>query len=83
MTGAWSLRVTRWNQHGIRWRELSAAELMWLTYTETLEYLKHESPGQVRRFLTNMRDWDELRAWDNQQMRDRASDGGVGDAYSG
>jgi hypothetical protein len=73
--------VTSWNERGIRWRELSAGEILWMVHSETIRHLAAESPAQVRRYLNQTRDWEMLREWDNKRMSDRASDGGAGDAH--
>lgn len=46
-----------------------------MIYEETLETLKDQRPGQVRRFLMAMGDDERLRAWDNSKLRERDNDG--------
>lgn len=56
---------------GIRWREFSASEVLWLVHTSTLEQLKEDKPSQVRRYLTDTKDYTALREWDNSQMKEQ------------
>ena len=44
--------VTSWNINGVRWRELSFTEILWLAHTSTIETLKEDKPHQVRLYLT-------------------------------
>lgn len=62
--------MTSWNLNGVRWREMSATEIMWLVHTTTLDQLKEESPSKVRLYLTQMKDYDALRDWDVSRMKD-------------
>lgn len=54
----------------MRWRELSAVEILWLAHTSTLEKLKEDKPKQVRLYLTQTKDYTALREWDLSQMKD-------------
>lgn len=62
--------VTAWNQSGVRWREMSFAEMLWLVHTTTLQNLKEEQPHKVRLYLTQTRDYTALREWDKSQLKD-------------
>lgn len=54
----------------MRWRELSATEILWLAHTSTIERLKTDKPHQVRLYLTQTKDYTALREWDLSQMKD-------------
>lgn len=69
----WLTYATAWTKQAIPWREMSVPELVRLAYTDTLTYLKAEEPKKVRRFLTDMGDIDELRAWDVAQLKSTPS----------
>lgn len=64
--------VTSWNMNGIRWRDFSFAELLWLAHTTTLQRLQEDKPNQVRLYLTQTRDYAALREWDKSQIKDSA-----------
>lgn len=66
----WIAIVTSWNVNGVRWRELSFVEILWLAHTSTLEKLKEDNPRQVRMYLTQVKDYTALREWDMAQMKD-------------
>lgn len=65
--------VTNWNLSGVRWREFSLAEMMWVVHISTLQQMKEDSPGQVRRYLTQMKDYTALRDWDKEQMKEAST----------
>lgn len=52
---------------------MSVPELIRLAYSDTVAYLKAEEPKKVRRFLMDMGDVEELRAWDLSQMKSTVS----------
>jgi len=60
---------------------MGAVEILWMFHTDTIVNLAQNKKSQVRRYLNDTRDYVTLREWDNQQMSDRASDGGRGDGY--
>lgn len=62
--------VTSWNMNGVRWRELSFVEILWLAHTTTIERMKEDKPHQVRLYLTQTKDYTALREWDRSQMKD-------------
>lgn len=62
--------VTSWNLNGVRWRELSFTEILWLAHTTTIERMKEEKPHQVRLYLNQTKDYTALREWDKSQMKD-------------
>gem|GEM_PF-1798578 len=66
----WIELITGWNQNGVRWRELSGAEILWMVHLNTIENLKNEKPAQVRMYLTSLKDYTALREWDNARMKD-------------
>lgn len=56
--------------NGVRWREFSFAELLWVAHTNTIESLKADKPHQVRMYLNQTKDYTALREWDKSQMKD-------------
>lgn len=62
--------VTSWNSSGVRWRDFSFAEILWLAHSTTIERLKEDKPHQVRLYLTQTKDYTALREWDKSQMKD-------------
>jgi hypothetical protein len=62
--------VTSWNLNGVRWRELSFTEILWLAHTATIAGLKEDNPRQVRMYLTQTKDYTALREWDKSQLKD-------------
>ena len=70
--GNWISLITGWNLSGVRWREFSFAELIWVAHTSTLQRLKEDKPNQVRMYLTQTKDYTALREWDKSQMKDSA-----------
>lgn len=62
--------ITSWNMNGVRWRELSFVEILWLAHTATIERMKEDKPHQVRLYLTQTRDYTALREWDLSQMKE-------------
>lgn len=66
----WMSLVTSWNLNGVRWREFSLAEIIWMVHTTALEHMKQENPGGVRLYLTQVRDYTALREWDTSRMKD-------------
>lgn len=46
------------------------AEVMWLVHTTTIQRMKQDSPHQLRRYLTSVKDYTALREWDKSQMKD-------------
>lgn len=64
--------VTSWNMNGVRWRDLSFVEILWLAHITTIERLKEDKPHQVRMYLTQTKDYTALREWDRSQMKDSA-----------
>lgn len=56
--------------NGIRWREFSLAELLWIAHTTTIQQLKEDKPSQVRRYLTQTKDYTALTEWDKSQLKD-------------
>jgi hypothetical protein len=67
----WITLVTSWNVNGIRWRDLSFAEILWLAHLNTIDRLKEEKPHQVRLYLTQTKDYTALREWDKSQMKEK------------
>lgn len=57
---------------GLRWKEWSLAELLWVVHSTTTAHLKEESPHKVRLYLTQTKDYTVLREWDNSQMKDKS-----------
>lgn len=55
---------------GIRWREFSLAEMLWIAHTTTIQHLKEDKPNQVRLYLTQTKDYTALREWDKSQLKD-------------
>ncbi len=66
----WVNLITSWNLNGIRWRDFSFAEMLWMAHSTTIERLKEDKPQQVRLYLTQTKDYTALREWDKSQMRD-------------
>lgn len=66
----WVSTVVNWNLNGVKWREFSAAEMLWMVHTNTIQNLKEDKPSQVRLYLTKTRDYTALREWDVSQMKD-------------
>lgn len=66
----WISLVTGWNLNGVRWREFSFVEILWMVHLSTIEQLKESKPGQVRLYLTQTKDYTALREWDRSQMKD-------------
>lgn len=64
--------VTSWNLEGVRWREFSFAEILWMVHINTIERLKEDKPNQVRMYLNQTKDYTALREWDKSQMKDSA-----------
>lgn len=64
--------VTGWNLTGVRWRDCSLVELLWLIHSNVLNNLKEERPQQVRSYLTEVKDYAALREWDNSRMKDNS-----------
>lgn len=62
--------VTSWNMQGVRWREFSFAEILWLAHITTIEKMKEDKPHKVRLYLTQTKDYTALREWDRSQMKD-------------
>lgn len=62
--------VTSWNLNGVRWREFSAVEIIWLVHTTTVEWMKVDRPQSVRMYLNQTRDYTALREWDKSRMSD-------------
>lgn len=58
--------------NGVRWRDLSFVEILWLAHITTIERLKEDKPHQVRMYLTQTKDYTALREWDRSQMKDSA-----------
>lgn len=58
--------------NGVRWRDLSFVEILWLAHTTTTERLKQDKPHQVRLYLSQTKDYTALREWDRSQMKDSA-----------
>ena len=56
--------------NGVRWRDFSFTEIIWLAHLSTLERLKEEKPQQVRLYLNQTKDYTALREWDKSQMKD-------------
>lgn len=61
---AWPEYVTAWNRSGIRWRDMSAVELLWLAHVNQFEYLAENRRSGVRRYLLDSGDLVRLRQWD-------------------
>lgn len=57
---------------GVKWREFSAVELIWVAHTNTLQALKEDKPQQVRLYLSQTKDYTALREWDKSQMKDKS-----------
>ncbi len=55
---------------GVRWREFSFTEMLWLAHLTTIERLKADKPHQVRLYLNQTKDYTALREWDRSQMKD-------------
>lgn len=51
--------MTRWNREGIRWRELSAAELTWLLYGDLVQSLS-DNQNALRELFTLADDTEGL-----------------------
>lgn len=66
----WIGLVTSWNRGGVRWRDFSGAELIWLVHTSTIDQMKEDAPRSVRRYLTDTKDFAALREWDKAQMKE-------------
>lgn len=49
---------------------MSAVEIIWLAHNMTIEHLKADNPGQVRRYLTDVQDYTALREWDKSQIKE-------------
>lgn len=58
----WKDLVLLWIRHGIRWRELSGAEMTWLLYDHFVACLPD---ARKRQFFTQAEDWPALREFDN------------------
>ena len=56
--------------NGVKWRELSFAEVLWMVHLTTIERLKEDKPQQVRMYLNRTKDYTALRAWDKSQLKD-------------
>lgn len=56
--------------NGIKWREFSFAEILWMVHLSTIESLKEDKPHQVRMYLTQTKDYTALREWDKAQLKD-------------
>ena len=70
MTADWIESVTRWNIRGVRWREMSAGELIWIHHIETFEFYAQERKSMVRQYLVDTGDILRLRMWDNGSFRE-------------
>ena len=55
---------------GVRWREFSLVEILWVAHTNTIQTLKEDKPQQVRMYLNQTKDYTALREWDKSQMKD-------------
>jgi len=64
--------VTGWNINGVRWRDFSFTEVLWLAHVTTIQRLKEDKPNQVRLYLNQTKDYTALREWDKSQMKDSA-----------
>lgn len=62
--------VTSWNRDGVRWRDFSFVEILWMVHIGTIEHLKESEPHRVRLYLTKTKDYTTLREWDKSQMKD-------------
>lgn len=67
----WIDLITAWNISGVRWREFSIIELLWIAHTGTLQGMKASNPKGVRMYLTQVRDYTALREWDKAQLKDK------------
>lgn len=66
----WISLITSWNINGVRWKEFSFAEMLWMVHLSTIERLKEDKPNQVRMYLNQTKDYTALREWDKSQMKD-------------
>ena len=66
----WISLITSWNVNGVRWRDFSFAEILWMVHLNTIEHLKEDKPHQVRLYLTQTKDYTALREWDRSQIKD-------------
>lgn len=55
---------------GVKWKELSFAEILWIVHQSTIERLKEDKPNQVRMYLNETKDYTALREWDKSQLKD-------------
>lgn len=53
---------------------MSATEILWMSHINTIEQLKENSPSQVRRYLTDTKDYTALTEWDKSQMKESSTD---------
>jgi hypothetical protein len=66
----WISLITSWNLNGVKWKELSMAEMLWMVHLSTIERLKEDKPQQVRLYLNQTKDYTALREWDKSQLKD-------------
>lgn len=59
--------ITRWNREGIRWRDLSLAELTWLIYADYADSLR-DDPKALRDLFVLAGDTDSVAALDRKTM---------------
>lgn len=53
---------------------MSATEIIWMSHITTIEHLKEHSPSQVRRYLTDTKDYTALTEWDKSRMKESSVD---------
>lgn len=66
--------MAAWNEQGLRWREWTATELVWILHRRNIAIIAAETPSQMRKYLNATHDDAYLRVWDNERMADKHSD---------
>lgn len=66
----WPDRIVDWNRAGIRWREMSAVEMLWMHHRDNIDHFAEHRKGQMRQYLILTKDHDALAAWDAHSMNE-------------
>lgn len=76
----WPDKIIDWNLAGIRWRDMGAVEILWMTHRENIRtFSQGSNKGMMRQYLNAVGDHDMLAVWDAQSFNETdQSVGGVG-----
>lgn len=66
----WVDLITAWNREGIRWRDFTATEMLWMMHQMTFDSLRFNHKSQVRDYLNEVRDYALLARWDNGSFQE-------------